>query len=255
MAAISKTLEEALKRDTWSLDEAAWILAGFSSLNNPMKLKRLADDEEVIFGTPDYGYAKSERNKIYEVLDRYIGHGIGLTRSLRKNFGDNRSAWRLKPNTILGHLQFIPIHERIDIPWLVVAYERGLVHGDIATKASKVKASASAVFTRATANTAEAKPPKQFKMVQRESHSDLFHAWIYDEVNDICESGGERPTRDEMIRIIEDKNKSLFRKVARSPVDVKCAESIYYTDDWEEETFMTLDALRQFIYDITTSPS
>jgi len=72
-------IKEILKLKTWSLEEFAWICAGFSPFDHPMNLTRLVDGAEVICGSVDYIAAKSE-------YDKYLGIVFWLfsARSARK---------------------------------------------------------------------------------------------------------------------------------------------------------------------------
>jgi len=258
MATLSKTLEEALKHDSWTLEEAAWILAGFSSLGNPMKLTRLADNEEVIFGTPDYGYARAEKEKIYEMLEQLIQSQVLLPRSLRDKYGKDPLNWRVAPIKLIRMLTFARDLRglntfNLNIPWLELASEHGLIPREIAQKGKEIPAATSISIPGGTSGGTEAaRAETQFQLNAPKNHSDLFHAFLYDILFSERLQGNKRPTRDKLINIIDSTSESLFIKVGKSPVGVKCPQSIYYYNDEGNETFMTFDALKQYILDNTT---
>ena len=128
-------------------------------------------------------------------------------------------------------------HDHIDIPWLQIAIDYGLV---------------SEKLVRRPTDTEVVKPKKLFEMKDRSEFKDTFHEWVYNQLNEHSEQGKKRPTLSQMKKIITEKRPGMFLKFGRSPEDSNAAKSVYYWDDnLGEETSMTEDALKQFILDVT----
>jgi hypothetical protein len=84
----------------------------------------------------------------------------------------------------------------------------------------------------------ENKPPK-FTMTDIKPAND-FHVWIYAELQTLSRAGAERPTADEMRKIITEKKPPQFKKLTSRKVVV------HLDDDGNDET-MKLNALAQRI--------
>ena len=245
------------KHNDWSIEEAAWLIVGYSTLADPMTPIRLADDVKIVYGTTEYREAKAAQKEIEEKLIQ------GILQTFPR-FGathlDDEAPWRSRFRT-LSLLNMVTSglvirnHDRIDIPWLKLAFDYGVIPGDFVGRPGVRnylgRASVKATST-AKASGEVTKPKKLFEMKDRSESKDTFHEWVYNQRNDHSEQGKKRPTLSQMKKIITEKTPSMFLKFGKNPKNSKAAKSVYYWDDnRREETSMTEDALKQFILDVT----
>ena len=247
------------KHQDWSLEEAAWLIVGYSTLTDPMTPIRLADDVKIVFGTTEYREAKAAQKEIEDKLVEGIMRSGGIHRRGTTHL-DDQAPWRSRfTNLRLLDMATSGLHmrgnERIDIPWLKLAFDYGLIPGDFVGRPGVRnhlgRASVKATST-ATASGEVIKPKKLFEMKDRSEFKDTFHEWVYNQLNEHSEQGKKRPTLSQMKKIITEKKPGMFLKFGKNSKDSKAAKSVYYWDDQlGEETSMTEDALKQFILDVT----
>jgi hypothetical protein len=77
---MNKSIEELLDKGDWKLGFAAWIFAGYSPLKKQKSgvIVRLADEEEIPFGSFEYREAEKAKNKIKERLAVRVMASRGL---------------------------------------------------------------------------------------------------------------------------------------------------------------------------------
>jgi hypothetical protein len=265
-----ETLEGVLNLDDWSLEEFAWISVGYSSIKHPVNKYRLVDGHEIIFGSSEYRDAKREYDEIISLLDRHSLMFLRVFRVEEDKFNNRKTRW--KRNFLINEAAHVfPQYERIDFPWLDWAYKQGYVTPFMVGKIShlqvlsakvlpegregllgiglqgahtyrlpsQVKEAKAKVMSKTEiAAIPENKPPK-FTMTDIKPAND-FYVWIYAELQTLSRAGAERPTADEMRKIITEKKPPQFKKLNSRKVVV------HLDDDGNDET-MKLNALAQRI--------
>lgn len=252
---LSKSLKHAFEQDDWSIEETAWLITGFSTLIDPMILRNLVDDQEVRYGTTEYRDAQSAQKKIEDILVEKIARGPVYHRLAIHQDKDAPWRSRFEPEFLLDIVtRGFHATERISIPWLKVAFDYGLISGKLIGRSGVQKTLGEASIetrTQVEAKAEVANPEKLFTVKPRSEFKDAFHEWIYNQLIGYSNAGKKRPALSEIKKIIEEKRPKMFIRFGKSPDHVNAAKSIYYWDEYDEETSMTENALKQFIHDVT----
>ena len=81
------------KHNDWSIEEAAWLIVGYSTLTDPMTPIRLADDVKIVFGTTEYREAKAAQKEIEDKLVEDFTRAGAMTRRGATHL-DHQAPWR-----------------------------------------------------------------------------------------------------------------------------------------------------------------
>lgn len=231
-------IKEILKLKTWSLEEFAWICAGFSPFDHPMNLTRLVDGAEVICGSVDYIAAKSEYDKYLEIVSGYFSFGPPVSQDAPFGLSSVRGGERYRISGLLMHYHLHKRQAGIDLPWIAWAVENRLLPAKVfGGSESKVTGETGANSIR-----------KKFTVKTVTTDVPDIYLWVINQLQEYSNKGKERPTMMDVVKLMQQKKCPDLVKVYGSNITFW---NVHKGDKGEEDTW-TKEALKQFIYSHTS---
>jgi hypothetical protein len=133
-------LLDVLGLETWSLEFAAWVFTGSSSINQeePLVVRRLYDGYEVVHGSEEYRQSEKEFLRTLELFDQHLQMTDIISREPEGNINPRKNSY---PRNWLIHqvANVWPRTERINIPWLEHAHDLGLIPSYIVQRLPWIK--------------------------------------------------------------------------------------------------------------------
>ena len=230
-------IKEILKLKTWSLEEFAWICAGFSPFDHPMNLTRLVDGAEVICGSVDYIAAKSEYDKYLGIVSGYFRLGPPVNQDAPVGLYI-RGGERYRVNNLLVDYYLRKWQDGIDLPWFAWAVENGLLPAEV------FRGSKSKVTGETGANSIR----KKFTVKTVTTEMPDIYLWVINQLQEYSNKGKERPTMMGVVKLMQQKKCPDLVKVHGSDI---IFWNVHKGDKGEEDIW-TKEALKQFIYSNTS---